>query len=228
MSGGMRAISGTLAVLKHVAARARSIFQNNEQAKRCAPWFAIDGDRTLRLEYPLTEESIVLDVGAYKGDFASDIYARFRCTVHAFEPIREFAAQTTARFQHNPSVIVHTQALGVESGQSTISLLNDSSSRQTSGGETESIEVKGVRDFFEESGLNHVDLIKINIEGDEYDLINALAENGLLERIEHIQVQFHPIPNCDALVATAQAHLRQTHDQRWAYPLVWESWSRRP
>lgn len=223
----MKIITGTLAVARHVATRVRSIFQDSEQAKRCAPWFAIDGDRSLRLDYPLTENSVVLDVGAFKGDFASDIYSRFRCTVHSFEPIAEFAALTSKRFEHNPSIIVHPQALGPESGPSTISLLNDASSRKVTGGKTESIEVKGVRDFFEGSGVAHVDLIKINIEGDEYDLITALAENGLLERIDHIQIQFHPIPGCDALVASAQAHLRKTHEQKWAYPLVWESWTRR-
>ena len=40
------------------------MFDNSKQVER---WFADDGDNTLRLNYPLDENSVVFDVGAYKG-----------------------------------------------------------------------------------------------------------------------------------------------------------------
>jgi len=55
-------------------------------------WHNIDGDRTLRLNYDmLDEKSIVLDIGGYKGDWASSIFSKYCCTIHVFEPVSYFA-----------------------------------------------------------------------------------------------------------------------------------------
>ena len=56
------------------------------QEKRCIPWFQNNGDKTLRLNYPLTDKSIVLDLGGYEGQWASDIFSRYCCFIHVFEP----------------------------------------------------------------------------------------------------------------------------------------------
>lgn len=39
-------------------------------------WFRDKGDSTLRLDYPLNADSIVLDVGGYKGDFSALIHEK--------------------------------------------------------------------------------------------------------------------------------------------------------
>ena len=39
-------------------------------------WFADNGDRTHRLNYDLNSNSVVFDVGGYKGDFAFSIYEK--------------------------------------------------------------------------------------------------------------------------------------------------------
>ena len=49
-----------------------------------ARWFRDKGDETLRLDYPLTQESIVFDLGGYHGDFAAAVYERYGCKVYLF------------------------------------------------------------------------------------------------------------------------------------------------
>jgi len=41
---------------------------NEIQRKRVIPWFAVNGDQTLRLNYDLDANSLVFDLGGYKGD----------------------------------------------------------------------------------------------------------------------------------------------------------------
>ena len=63
-----------------------------------ARWNADGGDTRFRFDYDLTPESVVLDVGGYEGQWASDLYARQRCQIRIFEPVREFAQLIDARF----------------------------------------------------------------------------------------------------------------------------------
>ena len=76
-------------------------------AQRAAPFFAVDGDRTLRIEYDLTEQSMVFDLGGYRGEWAAEIFVRYCSTVHVFEAVEEFAAAIERRFRKNPKMHVH-------------------------------------------------------------------------------------------------------------------------
>ena len=85
-----------------------------------------------------------------------------------------------------------------------------------------------VVEVLDELGAPQIDLMKVNIEGGEYDLLPALIDAGIMPRIGILQVQFHlfsadDIPRRDAI----RAHLAQTHDCDWSYDFVWEQWSRR-
>ena len=70
-----------------------------------------------------------------------------------------------------------------------------------------------------------IDLMKINIEGAEYDLLEHLIENKFVENIKDIQVQFHDfVPNAEARMKNIQAGLSKTHYLTYQYPFVWENW----
>ena len=58
----------------------------NEVAK----FLAEKGDDTLRLNYNLDKDSIVIDAGGYKGWFAENIYNKYKCNVYVFEPVKEY------------------------------------------------------------------------------------------------------------------------------------------
>lgn len=75
--------------------------------KTVALWFADNGDETLRLNYELDGNSLVLDLGGYKGQWTSDIYGMYCCWIHIFEPVEEFARKIEKRFSKNPKISVH-------------------------------------------------------------------------------------------------------------------------
>jgi FkbM family methyltransferase len=182
-----------------------------------------------RMEFPgIGPQSVVFDVGGFQGNWAADIHTRYGAQVHVFEPHPSFAAAIRSRFAANPAIVTHAFALGSSEGTLDLSDDGDASSSFRKAGRTVQGHIEPVARFFADTGIEIVDLIKVNIEGGEYDLLPALLDAGLMPRIGILQVQFHlfsadDIPRRDAI----RARLAQTHDCDWSYDFVWEQWSLR-
>lgn len=191
-------------------------------------WVKADGDNTFRLDYKLTPESIVIDLGGYRGQWASDIYAMYGSRIHVFEPAPSFANAITHRFTHNSQVTVYPFGLAAENLNSTLTLSADGSSlfAKAKTGPTTQVKLVRAADFLEQQGFQMIDLIKINIEGGEYDLLDHLIQSGWIHRIRNIQVQFHTfVPDAQNRMRTLQTHLAQTHSLTYQFVFIWENWS---
>ena len=195
---------------------------------RVASWIRNQGDKTLRLDYDLNEDSLVFDVGGYEGQWASDIFARFRCAIHIFEPVAAFAAKIERRFFKNDKIIAHRYGLSNDTKMVSIALSEDGSSIYKLARESERIQLIRAIDFMHQNDVKAIDLVKINIEGGEYDLLDHLIEAEFVRRIDNIQVQFHDfVPNAGARMIQIQQNLLCTHFLTYQYPFVWENWKRR-
>lgn len=200
------------------------IYQSPQQ-KRVIPWFADNGDKALRLDYDLDSDSLVFDLGGYVGQWASDIYSMYRPTIHIFEPVAEYAQGIRDRFSRNGDIHVHQFGLAGTSQTAKIGLDGDGSSILKSGRKAEEIELVRASDFFEQNSIQRIDLMKINIEGAEYDLLEHLVQTGMVSRIKNIQVQFHDfVPDAERRMRGIQADLGCTHELTYQYPFVWENW----
>ncbi|MBK5305883.1 MAG: FkbM family methyltransferase [Frankiaceae bacterium] len=187
----------------------------------------LDGDHTYRLDYPLARNSVVVDVGGYKGQYASDVFGRFCCQVHVYEPVASFAQGISHRFEHNPSVYVHAYGLAGADRTERLDVRGDQTSALSpaaDGGEL--ITLKGA--VAELQALGDIDLLKLNIEGLEYNVLDSLLAAGLQSSIRFLQIQFHDFaPDAVNRRERIRAELRLTHELAWDFPFVWESWSRR-
>jgi FkbM family methyltransferase len=204
----------------------------SERDRRVADWIEAGHDKTLRLDYDLGASSLVLDAGGFEGQWASDVYARFRCRIHVFEPVRDFAERIEQRFARNPDITVHRVGLAGADGEREIALHGVGSSLfadarpWAAAAARERVRLVSAADFFAEHALDHVDLLKINIEGGEYELLEHLIEAGLAPRIANIQVQFHDfVPDADSRRRDVRAALRRTHEPSYEVEWVWESWA---
>ena len=199
-----------------------------EYRRTVAQWYADGGDLRFRFDYELTPDSLVLDLGGYEGQWASDLYARQRCRIKVFEPVPEFAAAIRERFRRNPDIEVFAFALGATPRRETISLGGASSSAYKSKAQKAEIEYVDVEQWFSTHGVDSVRLMKINIEGGEYELLERMIERGLTRRVQDIQVQFHNFSvDSAARMAAIQAALEATHVPTYRYRFVWENWRRR-
>jgi len=206
--------------------KAQRALNDKIQAQRVAPWFKASGDETLRLDYPLTETSLVLDVGGYEGDFAASISQRYHCYVHSFEPVKSFYKIIIKRFKGNNKVYAHCMGLASVTKKERISLMDNASSVFIKSANSVEIKLKNIVEFLEEHQIQKVDLIKINIEGGEYDLLESLIEQKKITCFENIQVQFHDfvIPNAKERMNKIQLALSETHFLTYQFEFVWENW----
>lgn len=67
-------------------------------------WFWINGDKTLRLNYPINEKSIVFDLGGYKGVWASNIFNKYGAEIWIFEPVQKFYNDIRIKFFNNDKI----------------------------------------------------------------------------------------------------------------------------
>lgn len=203
---------------------------SSEQAQRVYRWNMLDREGTLRYDYDLHAGSVVLDAGGYRGDFAAEVAARYGCTVHVFEPVPQFADAIARRFARNPRVHLHRFGLGARTLQLPITLSDDGSSVHRAGPRLLTIDIVDVAAFIRRQALGRIDLLKLNIEGGEYDLLERLLDTGLIDRIGEVQVQFHEdaVPDAAARMHAIQQRLGERFALRYQVPFVWESWRARP
>ena len=190
-------------------------------------WKAIDGDHTLRLQYLLGTDSIVVDVGGYHGQWTSDIYAMYKCRVHIFEPMPIFADFIAKRFSRNSDITLHRIALGTRDEESVFVDLDDATGRirESSGNKNVTVPVRAAAKYLKEHNIENIDLMKINIEGDEYDLLEHLYSQNMLPSIKNIQVQFHHhVPGADKRLIVMHELLSKTHSPTYQFPYIWENW----
>jgi FkbM family methyltransferase len=193
-----------------------------------------------RLTYPLTRSSIVFDVGAYQGYFTREIYKKYPCRIYAFDPVKRFYDTLTPL--ENVDITVLNYGIGAVSGEFKIGVRNDSSSIYLEAPEYETIHILSVVDVFAmlQVRTTGVDLIKLNIEGSEYDLLDSMLANDLMKYVKYLQIQFHHYGPVSAKYAgvggdgphaarrdAIREELKKTHDESWCYPFIWESWARR-
>ncbi len=197
----------------------------------------VNGDKTLRLHYPeLNQDSVVFDIGGYHGQWASDIYAKYKCRVLVFEPAMEFYKLLALRFEKNPDIEVYPFGLGGSTCETTLYLDNDASSLYVGpdpdtqlNQRHEVVRVVSMADFLAEKGIHQVDLAKINIEGAEYDLLEHMIERDVLKRFVNLQIQFHEfVVDSRQKTDKIRAMLERTHTQQWCYEFIWENWQRKP
>jgi FkbM family methyltransferase len=193
-------------------------------------WFADNGDKTLRLNYPLHSNSVVFDLGGYMGDFAAEIHEKYKCHVYVFEPSSRYYEKCVQRFIENPKIKCFNYGLSNEEGSFTLSQQGDGSRifMQDSNGASEQVSVKNASSVIRSFGIAEINLIKINIEGGEFGVLSSLISSGLISSIDHVQVQFHEfVPNSWKLRDQLRIELTKTHNELWNYPFVWESWARK-
>lgn len=205
--------------------RLSRMLHQTTQEKRVIPWFDAHGDTTHRVDYDLNESSVVIDLGGFEGEWASNIFSRYCCTIHIFEPVPRFAETIRKRFAKNPRIHLHPVGISHYDHVSLFHVDADSSSAFRRGTSAVPLQLMDAVSFFTHAGLSQIDLMKINIEGGEYDLLETLVSTNYIARFRNIQVQFHDfVPNAFQRMRAIQDSLKRTHQLTFQYEFVWENW----
>jgi len=201
----------------------KKIYKSHKE-KMAESWFAIDGDKTLRLNYDLYPDSVVFDLGGYKGQWSSDIFSKYCCFIYCFEPVESFAKNIESRLSKNDKIKIYQYGLSDENKRVKISN-EDNSSSIYRGKLVEEICLVKATDFMMQHNIKRIDLMKVNIEGGEYDLLEHLIETRFVYNIVNLQIQFHDfVYNAIGRMRSIQDKLDKTHKLTFQYEFVWENW----
>lgn len=167
------------------------------------------GDQTgfkeaTRYDYDLRPSDTVIDIGSYRREFAEEIIKRYDCKVECFDALDNRAAW------------LYDGKLAMGGNYLYTSIFAENVDKE--------YWCVDIAKFLQ----SEVALVKINIEGGEYQLIDYIIETGCIRNIKNLQVQFHYVAGADSekeyqLLAK---RLTMTHKLTWRHPFVWENWER--
>lgn len=188
-------------------------------------WNLRKGDDILSLDYPLDKNSVVFIIGAYEGDYLSKLNNKYECKIYAFEPIIESFEILKNKFQFYENIKLYNFGLSDITEEVYFSKSGESSSLYREGSYKVNVLLKSFKDFLDESKIENIDLIYINIEGGEYRLLDSAIKNNLLLKVIHLQVQYHLINKSSRLERKLiNKKLRVTHKRQFNFPFIWERW----
>jgi len=200
--------------------------------KRVKKWQDADNDVRLRTDYPkLNQDSLVLDLGGFYGDFAIHMNQKYGAHCHIFEVIPDLCNRISKAINGNPKLHLHRFGLAKSTREERLFLAQEGSSifshRANNKGDEIFISLQDASVWLDSniSGVM-IDLIKINIEGGEYELLEHLITTGKINQIKNIQVQFHEdvIPNAQHRMESIQKNLSKTHSLTFQEIFIWENW----
>lgn len=191
------------------------------------------------IDVDLPDGAVVLDVGAYIGEWSERILQRADAgerrdvVIHAFEPESHAFARLRRGVGQDPRVHVHEFGLAGRDRAEQLAIGGPGSSvfvdSATEGfmGELH-IALRDVHEVLAELAVDRIDLVKINIEGGEFELLDRLHATGWLARTGPLIVQFHEFgPDAYRGRRRNRAQLAETHRCTWEYPWVYERWDPR-
>jgi FkbM family methyltransferase len=190
-----------------------------------AKWFNDNGDNTLRLDYDLNDNSIVFDLGGYHGGWAKNIIDIYNCNIYIFEPFINYFNLIKDKFNSNDKVKIYNFGLSNKTSEELLYISEDGSSIFQKNNNAIKINLVDINNFLQEEKLTQIDLIKINIEGSEYDVLEQLIQSDYINNIKNIQVQFHKfVENAENRRNEIRKKLSETHYETYCYEFVWENW----
>lgn len=184
-------------------------------------------DDSLRINYDLNENSVVIDLGGYEGWFTAVINDRYRSKIYCFEPIEKWYNICFEKFKDFDNIKVYQSGLAEENKIVGFHVAGDASSLFY-GTALQPLNIPLIRidEFMQEEKIESVDLLKMNIEGAEYDLLEFIIKNNMISKFKNIQVQFHenPFDGWDEKYKFIIDNLQKTHYLTYHYEFKFENW----
>lgn len=198
-------------------------------------FYRAGGNRLLYDDLPLSQDDLVIDAGGFEGEWTAGMLTRYGCRSELFEPVPAFAEQCRRRYRHNARVRVHQAALGASNRTTQFSLAADGTSEFRGSGASGGFEaqVLAISDLLSTLDaeqrihpvMDTVGVLKLNIEGGEYEVLESLLKTGDIARMRSLLIQFHRQPEgWEQRYEQIVEGLPSTHERVWGFPMVWEKW----
>jgi FkbM family methyltransferase len=190
-----------------------------------AKWYSDGGDDKLRYNIKVDDINnvVVFDLGAYHGEFVEKLMKKYSGTYYLFDTNEEMVSFMKGKFDKMPNIHVNNYGLGKNALRGYKDGTGPGASIRIDPSAPELIKI--FTEYYKSLNIDTIDILKVNIEGAEYDLIEHLVETGVIDKIKTLQVQFHDFVE-DPLDKLLKMHrlLSRTHNLEFSYPFVWDQW----
>ena len=144
----------------------------------------------------------------------------------AFEPVEKYCEEFVSTNKGHDYQL-HRIGLSNKSKELSIEDTGLSTSLESDGDLV--VRIEDIRDHVK--NFDKIDIVKMNIEGSEYECIEALIDSGLMSRVKSLMVQFHgtekEVADSVSRWAATAVKISDTHNLDWSYPFIWEKWDLR-
>lgn len=195
-----------------------------------------DGNRNNEILYDfpmLYPKATIFDLGGYKGEWAHKIWSKYRGRFFIYEPIFAYANYINALFgidymyHDDIDITIVSAAASNKTGSATLDIKGAGSSLHT-GNTGLPINTIDISESIVKNEIESIDLMKINIEGEEYNVIDSLVASGKIKDISQLLIQPHtfvedPVSKYDFM----HQQLSLTHERVWSYAFIWELWRKK-
>jgi FkbM family methyltransferase len=181
---------------------------------------------------------LVVDMGAFDGEWAANVHQEYGARVLSFEPWPAMLSKARQRLAPYPQVELYPYGLAAADKEVDLYQLGPGSTVHADAWQrldpqaalpaAVHVVLRDVIQVFDELDLHRVDVLKINVEGTEYEILDRLIATGYIERCRCVFIQFHEwFPDAYARRRRIHLALRRTHRVDWSDYFVWERWTRR-
>ena len=174
----------------------------------------------LREEYGrIADGATILDLGANIGTFS--VYAATSARgvrIWAYEPLADFHSLLAKNVEINRlggAIRCFNCAVGADTGRRQLVVENEAFSFPTllapegiRAGRRVEVECTALIEILDSNSLQHVDLVKMDCEGSEYEILYG-APDACFERIREIRMEYHNLPAERCNVRDLMAFLRE-------------------
>lgn len=163
-----------------------------EEARAAAHLVEHEWDQK-NIDWPgITADSVVFEIGSYKGRWALQMCERYAPNIYCFEPQVWACVTTRAVLKDYPKAQVFNYALGIAGGTRAMIEYGTDGAKlvpyRTAINEAV-VEIRDIAQVVAALEVPQIDLMLVNIEGYEYTLIPYMFESGIFPRF--MSVQFH-------------------------------------
>lgn len=145
--------------------------------------------------FEIKNDDVVIDIGAHIGLFA--LFSAQFCKngkIYCFEPIKENYDLLKANLDLNniKNVVAVNAAVSTSTGIVTIYLNEDEAGHSMYVTGSKQIQVKSIslQDIFDSNRLERCNFLKIDCEGEEYEIIKSLS-SPYFDKISKICIEYH-------------------------------------
>jgi FkbM family methyltransferase len=190
-------------------------------------WFLSNHEK-LKYKIDLGKSGVVLDIGSHKGEYTSKLMARHvELTYWLYEPIADYFNVSLNKFKKEKNVLLHQVAVTGD-GRNVLMKIDGLRSSEVEKGHSRATEIKSIsiQEIF--NSRPEFELLKMNIEGMEFECLEQLVNTNSLIKARYLLIQFHNFgvgaqSRRDAL----HRQFEKNFDNVFAYEWVWELWARK-